>query len=109
MRGGLIAVAMAFGLASTALAQPRIHTHWSKIEDTLSFVGWRAQLQHMADSYGKAPINHMCVVIATYTQVSDHDRTIWGYLYWRENNELYTLSQSKEAMSDLSFGKRPSI
>ena len=61
----------------------------------------------MADSYGKAPINHMCVVIATYTQVSNHDKTIWGYLYWRENTELYTLSQSKGAMSDLSLWQAP--
>ena len=108
MRVGLIAAAMVLSLASaTAEAQPRTTTHWSRIEETPGFTGWRAQFQHMADAYGKAPVNHMCVVVATYTQVSNLDRTIWGYLYWKENNELYTLSQSKDAMSDFSLWQAP--
>ena len=107
MRGGLIALVMAFGLASTASAQPKATTRWTKIEETPGFTGWRAQLQHMADDFGKARYAHMCVVAVTYTQVSNQQKTIWGYLYWKENNELYTLSQSKEAMSDLSLWQAP--
>ena len=104
----LLSMVLAFGLVSpTAFAQPKTVTRWSKIETTPGFVGWRAQFQHMANDVGNAPVNHMCVVVATYTQVSNHDQTIWGYLYWKENNELYTLSQSKEAMSDLSLWQAP--
>ncbi len=104
----LIAMAMALGLASTtAEAQPKTFTRWSKIESTPYFEGWNAQLQHMTDAYGKAPIAHMCVVVATYTQGSDHNTNVWGYLYWKENNELYTLAQTDGPMSDTSLFKEP--
>ncbi len=103
----LIVMAVVFGFASTtAEAQPKTFTRWSKIENTPGFADWRAQFQHMANG-GSHPVNHMCVVVATYTQPSVHDTTIWGYLYWRENNELYTLSQSNDAMSDLSLWQAP--
>ena len=103
----LMAMAMALGLASTtAEARPKTSTHWSKIAESQGFTGWRAQFQHMVDG-GLHPVNHMCVVVATYTQPSIHDITVWGYLYWRENHELYTLSQSKDTMSDLSIWQSP--
>ena len=110
MRGEplLLTVALALGLASTTdFAKTKTYTRWSKIDDTPGFVGWRAQFQHMADEFGKAPVAHMCVVVATYTQAPHQQKMIWGYLYWKENNELYTLSQSKEAMSDLSLWQAP--
>ena len=107
MRGGLIATVMALSLAATARADPKTVTRWSKIETTPNFVGWRAQFQHMTDTYGKAPMAHMCVVVATYTQVSDHSSFVWGYLYWKENNELYTLGQTDGPMDDLSLFKGP--
>ena len=110
MRGRpfFLTMVLVLGLASAkAEAQPKTTTRWSKIENTPGFIGWRAQLQHIADKFGMAPVNHMCVVVATYTQVSNRDQTIWGYLYWRENNELYTLSQSRYAMDDLSLWQAP--
>ena len=110
MRGRpfLPAMVLMLGLASAAAeAQPKTTTRWSRIENTTGFMGWRAQLQHMADAYGKAPVAHMCVVAATYTQVSNHDANVWGYLYWKENNQLYTLSQSRGAMDDLAIFKGP--
>ena len=103
-----ILVALVLSLASIpATAQSEAHTRWSRIERTPGFAGWKAQLQHMADAFGTAPVNHMCVVVATYTQPSVQGATVWGYLYWRENNQLYTLSQSKDAMSDLSLWQAP--
>ena len=104
----LILVVLMLGLASAAAeAQPKTTTRWSRIENTPGFIGWRAQFQHMADAYGKAPVAHMCVVAATYTQVSNHDTNVWGYLYWKENNQLYTLAQTDGPMSDTSLFKEP--
>ena len=78
--GPVIVLMLAF-VSTTADAQPKTTTRWSKVGNTPGFVGWRAQLQHMADAYGKAPVAHMCVVAATYTQVPNHDTNVWGYLY----------------------------
>ncbi len=94
------------GAVLMAEAQPATTTRWSRIDSVQGFAGWRAQLQHMADQ-GATPINHMCIVVATYSRPSIHDTTIWGYLYWREAHRLYTLDRSDEPMSDLSIFKEP--
>jgi hypothetical protein len=99
-------------LAAVALAsviqtqEPVTTTRWSKIEHVAGFDGWRAQFQHMADT-GAHALNHMCVVVATYSQPGAHQTTVWAYLYWRETDELYTLDQSKGPMDDLSIFKGP--
>ena len=54
-------------MALLASVAPSPGPRWSKVERSPEFRGWRQELQRVADTEGRAPKNHFCLVVQTFT------------------------------------------
>lgn len=64
-------------------------THWSRVDKSSDFRGWRQHLSDVARR-GRYKTNHFCIVVADHPASSSGGAYRWAYVYWRETSRLYT-------------------
>jgi hypothetical protein len=100
----LLAVFQSGAFPATA-AQPR----WTKIDAVAGFSGWRKELQRWADTEGRQPVNHFCVVAETFrpprglADPKPPPEEVVARVYWSEAHRLRSLDPSSTAVDASSL------
>jgi len=94
-RAAALALLLAIGVAPRADAI----VHWWQPGAVAGFGGLRSELQRLADSEGRARLNHFCAVVQDVREppsaTSEGDRTTLS-VYWREAGRILSYGPSSD-------------